>query len=153
MALGTYETVLVEKENGITWVKLNRPEKRNAMSPQLCYDMVDVLTELATDDETQILVLTGEGEAFTAGMDLRLFFRDLDDKPVERARARAADRSWNWYQLSKFPKPTIAMVNGYCFGGGFIPLCACDFAIADEDATFGLSKNISSGIATRLKNR
>ena len=79
MALGTYETVLVEKENGITWVKFNRPEKRNAMSPQLCYDMVDVLTELETDDETQILVLTGEGEAFTAGMDLRLFFRDLDD--------------------------------------------------------------------------
>ena len=140
MALGTYETVLVEKENGITWVKLNRPEKRNCMSPQLCFDMVDVLTELETDDETHILVLTGEGEAFTAGMDLRLFFRDLDDKPVERARAREADRRWGWYKLSNFPKPTIAMVNGFCFGGGFIPLCACDFAIADEDATFGLSE-------------
>ena len=93
-----FTTVEIERENdGITWVIFNRPEKRNAMSPQLCYDMVDVLTELETDDETQILVLTGEGEAFTAGMDLRLFFRDLDDKPVERARAReAAQAGQTW---------------------------------------------------------
>lgn len=136
----TYQTVKVEKEDGITWVTLNRPEKRNAMNPQICFDMVDVLTDLDTDPETKVLVLTGAGEAFSAGMDLREFFRAMDDKPVERAVARDADRRWNWYKLSNFSKPTIAMVNGYCFGGAFTPLVACDIAIAADDATFGLSE-------------
>ena len=140
MSEPTYETVLVEKEDGITWVTLNRPEKKNAMSPQVCFDMVDVLTRLDTNPETQVLVLTGAGEAFSAGMDLKLFFRENDDKPVERAIAREADRRWGWYKLSAFSKPTIAMVNGYCFGGGFIPLVACDIAVAADEATFGLSE-------------
>jgi trans-feruloyl-CoA hydratase/vanillin synthase len=140
MSEPSYETVLVEKEDGITWVTLNRPEKRNAMSPQVCFDMVDVLTRLDADPETKVLVLTGAGEAFSAGMDLKLFFRDMDDKPAERAVAREADRRWGWYKLSAFSKPTIAMVNGYCFGGAFIPLCACDIAIAADEATFGLSE-------------
>ena len=73
-------------------------------------------------------------------MDLKLFFRDLDDKPAQRVAVREADRSWGWYKLSNFSKPTIAMVNGYCFGGAFIPLVACDFAIAAEEAIFGLSE-------------
>jgi trans-feruloyl-CoA hydratase/vanillin synthase len=140
MATKTYETVIVENKNGIAWVTLNRPEKRNAMSPQLHFDMVDVLTELNTDPTVQVLVLTGAGEAFCAGMDLKLFFRDLDNKPQERAAARDADRRWGWYKLTGFSKPTIAMVNGYCFGGAFTPLIACDFAIAAEDAVFGLSE-------------
>ena len=140
MTSKTYETVLVEKEGLITWVTLNRPEKRNAMNPQLCFDMVDVLSELDTDPECGVLILTGKGDAFTSGMDLREFFRALDDKPVEQAMAREADRRWNWQKLSNFSKPTIAMVNGFCFGGGFIPLVACDFAIAADEATFGISE-------------
>ena len=135
-----YETVLVDKKDGICWVTLNRPEKRNAMSPQVCFDMVDILTQVNIDPEVEVMVLTGAGEAFSAGMDLKLFFRDLDDKPAERALSREADRTWNWSRLSRLSKPTIAMVNGYCFGGAFIPLAACDFAIAAEDATFGLSE-------------
>ena len=140
MADWNYENVLVKIEDGIAWVTLNRPEKRNAMSPGLCYDMVDVLTRLDGDASVHVLVLSGAGEAFSAGMDLKLFFRELDDKPAEKARAREADRSWNWHKLSNFSKPTIAMVHGYCFGGAFTPLVACDIAIAAEDATFGLSE-------------
>jgi len=140
MADWSYENVLVEIADGVAWVTLNRPEKRNAMSPGLCYDMVDVLSRLDVDDSVRVLVLTGAGEAFSAGMDLELFFRALDDDPAEKARAREADRSWNWYKLSGFSKPTIAMVNGYCFGGAFTPLVACDIAIAAEEAVFGLSE-------------
>jgi hypothetical protein len=81
--------VLAETKDQIAWVTLNRPEKSNAMSPALCYDMVDVLTRLAGDDDVRILVLTGAGEAFSAGMDLKLFFRALDDDPAEKARARS----------------------------------------------------------------
>ena len=145
MTKKVYKTVKVEKENGITWVILNRPEKRNAMSPQLHFEMVDVLIELESDDETQVMVLTGAGDSWCAGQDLKEFFRELDDKPAERRRAEWATHEWRWRSLLPFPKPTIAMVNGYCFGGGFTQLIACDIAIAAEDAIFGLSE-INFGI-------
>lgn len=135
-----YETVLIEKDGGITWVTLNRPEKRNAMSPQLHLEMFDALSSLEADPETKVLVLTGAGESWCAGMDLALYFRDLEDKPVERARTDFASHQWRWQKLYTFPKPTIAMINGYCFGGGFTQLVACDFAIAADNATFGLSE-------------
>ncbi|MCH8320828.1 MAG: p-hydroxycinnamoyl CoA hydratase/lyase [Acidobacteria bacterium] len=145
MTKKVYKTVKVEKENGITWVILNRPEKRNAMSPQLHFEMVDVLIELESDDETRVLVLTGAGDSWCAGQDLKEFFRELDDKPAERRRAEWATHEWRWRNLLTFPKPTIAMVNGYCFGGAFTQLIACDIAIAAEDAIFGLSE-INFGI-------
>jgi trans-feruloyl-CoA hydratase/vanillin synthase len=132
--------VKVTKADGITWVTLNRPEKRNAMSPELHYEMDRTLAELETDPETQVLVLTGAGEAFSAGQDLQKFFRELDDKPAERKRAGETADRWRWYRLSMYDKPTIAMVNGFCVGGAFIQLLACDFAIAAEDATFSLSE-------------
>jgi trans-feruloyl-CoA hydratase/vanillin synthase len=145
MTKKAYKTVKVEKEDGITWVILNRPEKRNAMSPQLHFEMVDVLVELESDDDTRVLVLTGAGDSWCAGQDLKEFFRELDDKPAERRRAEWATHEWRWRNLLTFPKPTIAMVNGYCFGGGFTQLIACDIAIAAEDAIFGLSE-INFGI-------
>ena len=140
MATKKYETILVEKEDGITWLIINRPDKRNAMSPQLHLDMDDALDELSTDPETEVLVLTGAGEAFCAGQDIKLYFRGTERDPEVRAKARRASNQWRWQKLSTFPKPTIAMVNGYCFGGGFTQVCACDFAVAADDATFGLSE-------------
>ena len=140
MAAKALKYVKVKKAGGITWVIMNRPEKRNAMSPELHYEMDATLAELETDPETQVLVLTGVGEAFSAGQDLQKFFRELDDKPAERKRAGEAADRWRWYRLSMYDKPTIAMVNGYCVGGAFIQLLGCDFAIAAEDATFSLSE-------------
>ncbi|TDI67638.1 MAG: p-hydroxycinnamoyl CoA hydratase/lyase [Alphaproteobacteria bacterium] len=140
MSEKSYQNIIVEKADGITWVTLNRPEKRNAMSPQLHYDMDDALAELAVDEETKVLVLTGAGAAFSAGQDLQLYFRDTAHDPAERRRSNEAAHSWFYQRLTTFPKPTIAMVNGYCFGGGLTPVCACDFAIAAEDALFGLSE-------------
>ncbi|MBX5467224.1 MAG: p-hydroxycinnamoyl CoA hydratase/lyase [Firmicutes bacterium] len=137
---GQYEAVRVEQADGITWVILNRPEKRNAMNPTMNREMVAVLTELAVDSDTAVLVLTGAGEAFSAGMDLKEFFRDLDDDPAGRWRARQDAHRWQVHLLRNFPKPTIAMVNGWCFGGAFTPLISCDLAVAAEDAVFGLSE-------------
>ena len=65
------KTVLVDFDDGIAWVTLNRPEKRNAMSPQLNAEMSATVEALATDDRCRVLVLTGAGDAFTAGMDLK----------------------------------------------------------------------------------
>ncbi len=139
--LDRLETVKVEREDGITFLMLNRPEQRNAMSPQLHCDMESALDELAEDEATQVLVITGAGdEAFSAGQDLKLYFRANEDNARGRAKARRASYNWRWDKLSKFPKPTIAMVNGFCFGGAFTQLCACDFAIAADEATFGLSE-------------
>jgi len=135
-----YETIKITKEDGITFVTFNRPEKRNAMSPQLHREMDEVLDELAVDPQTLVLVITGAGEAFCAGQDIELFFRAGAKDPAMMQRTRRASNRWRWQKLSTFAKPTIAMVNGFCFGGAFTPLIACDFAIAAEDAIFGLSE-------------
>ncbi len=140
MAEKPLNTVKIEKKDGIGWVILNRPEKRNAMSPELHYDMNEALDRMADDDEVKVVVLTGAGNAFCAGQDLRLFFRANDRDPKTFAKVAKVSHAWRWTKLVNFPKPTIAMVNGFCFGGAFTQLCACDFAIAANDAVFGLSE-------------
>lgn len=135
-----YETIEITKDKGITFVTLNRPEKRNAMSPQLHREMDEALDDLAIDPYTHVLVLTGAGEAFCAGQDIELFFRGGAKDPAMMQRTRRASNRWRWQKLSTFPKPTIAMINGYCFGGAFTQVCACDFAIAADQAVFGLSE-------------
>jgi len=136
----TYENIKIEREGQIAIVTLNRPEKRNAMSPGLHYDMEDALTRLDEDASVRVLVLAGAGEAWCAGQDLKLYFRETSNNPAERRKSNAASHHWRWEMLSRFSKPTIAMVQGYCFGGAFTQLCACDYAIAAEDAIFGLSE-------------
>ena len=134
------KTVSVEIEDGIAWVALNRPEKRNAMSPTLHMEMDRTLAALETDPAVRCLVITGAGKAFSAGQDLKEFFRELDGKPAETKQATEAANRWRWDRLYNYGKPTIAMVNGFCVGGAFMQLVACDFAIAAEDATFSLSE-------------
>ena len=136
-----WTTVRVEVDGGVAWVELNRPEKRNAMSPTLNAEMVEVLLELDGDDDCGVLVLTGAGESWSAGMDLKEYFREVDGGPehVQR-RVRRDAAYWQWRLLRTYAKPTIAMVNGWCFGGAFTPLVACDLAIAADEATFGLSE-------------
>jgi trans-feruloyl-CoA hydratase/vanillin synthase len=141
-SLGTWSTVLAEvDDDGIGWATLNRPEKRNAMNPKLNEEMLDVLDVVESDDAVRVLVLTGAGESFCAGMDLKEYFREIDaGGPIARVRSRRHSNEWQYRRLMFFAKPTIAMVNGWCFGGAFTPLVACDLAIAAEDAVFGLSE-------------
>ncbi|MDQ7913435.1 p-hydroxycinnamoyl CoA hydratase/lyase [Pseudomonas sp. 102515] len=138
---GRWQTVKVDIEDGIAWVTLNRPEKRNAMSPTLNREMVEVLETLEQDASAGVLVLTGAGEAWTAGMDLKEYFRETDAGPeILQEKIRREASHWQWKLLRMYAKPTIAMVNGWCFGGGFSPLVACDLAITADEATFGLSE-------------
>ncbi len=138
---GRWETVKVTVEAGVAWVSFNRPEKRNAMSPTLNKEMIDVLETIELDAAAQVLVLSGEGAAWTAGMDLKEYFREVDAGPdVLQERIRRDASRWQWQLLRMYSKPTIAMVNGWCFGGGFSPLVACDLAIAADEAVFGLSE-------------
>ncbi|MBB3911178.1 p-hydroxycinnamoyl CoA hydratase/lyase [Sphingomonas desiccabilis] len=134
------ETVAYTVEDGIAWVSFNRPEKRNAMSPRLNRQMGRVLDELEFRDDVGVLVLTGEGVAWSAGMDLKEYFRDTEAEGLKGTR-KAQRESYGWWRrLRWYQKPTIAMVNGWCFGGGYGPLFACDLAFAADEAQFGLSE-------------
>ena len=138
---GRWETVRVTADDGIAWVELNRPHKRNAINPQMNIEMIDVLEALDADADVGVLVLTGAGESFCAGMDLQEYFRDVDGGPAHRQRkVRRDNGDWQIRMLRTYAKPTIAMVNGWCFGGGFIPLVGCDLAVAADEATFGVSE-------------
>jgi trans-feruloyl-CoA hydratase/vanillin synthase len=136
----TTDVVTYEIVDRIAWVKFNRPDKRNAQSPALNRRMAEVLDELEHRADVGVLVLTGEGTAWSAGMDLKEYFRESAGKGLEGTRrAQRAAYRW-WEQLRWYQKPTIAMVNGWCFGGAYGPLYACDIAIAADEAKFGLSE-------------
>lgn len=149
-----YETIEVSTLDGVTTVRFNRPEKRNAMNPTLHREMLHALTEAETDDDTQILVITGSGGSFSAGQDLKQYFHEMQDSPTARAQIREVSHTWRFRKLYRFPKPTIAAVNGWCFGGAFTVVASCDIAVAASDATFGLSEvnfgHIAGGLVTKM---
>ena len=156
------DVVTVEVAERIATVTLNRPQKRNAMNPALNVRMLEVLEEIEDREDVGVVVLTGAGESWSAGMDLKEYFRDNDGKPRSATiKARRQSGSW-WQRLMYFEKPTIAMVNGWCFGGAFTPLVACDLAIAAEEAQFGLSEinwgilpggNVTRAVAEVMRHR
>lgn len=135
------QRVIVEFEDGIAWVHFNRPEKRNAMNPKMNAEMRATVEALATDDRCGVFVLTGKGDSFAAGMDLQEYFREVEDKSdLHLLNTRRVTEEWQWRWLRDYPKPTIAMINGWCFGGAFAPIVACDLAFAADEAVFGLSE-------------
>jgi feruloyl-CoA hydratase/lyase len=158
----SYATLLIDKTEGVAVVTLNRPEKKNAMNPQMHEDMTAALEELRYDEAARVLVITGAGDTFCAGMDLKEVFHGLKDQPAHYDRIIRLATEWRGRTLRHFPKPTIAMVNGYCFGGAFSIVEGCDLAIAAEEATFGLSEinfkgfpggSVSKSLANLLRPR
>lgn len=147
-------SVRVDIDEGIAWVTLDRPDKRNAINPAMVFEMIEVLDALEADAAVQVVVISGEGDAFSAGQDLKEYFREPDAGSAwSRERLHRANADWQWKRLMYFPKPTIAMVNGWCFGGAFQVLIGCDLAVTAEEATFGLSEInwgiIPGGIVTK----
>jgi trans-feruloyl-CoA hydratase/vanillin synthase len=134
------ETVDYAVRDGVAWVKFNRPEKRNCMSPKLNRQMLRVLDALEFRDDVGVLVLTGSGDAWSAGMDLKEYFRDTETQGLKGIRNSQREAYGWWERLRWYQKVTIAMVNGWCFGGGYGPLYACDLAFCSDDAQFGLSE-------------
>ena len=135
-----YKCIKVEKIDGIAWLTLNRPEKRNAMSPQLHEEMDEALFELEDDPDAKVVIIKGAGGNFSAGQDLKEFFRENEGKPRSTRKAREEANRWRWERLYNYDKPTICMIEGYCVGGAFMQLLATDFVVAAENATFSLSE-------------
>ncbi len=134
------DTVTYKINDGIAWVKFDRPEKRNCMNPSLNQKMLAVLDELEFNQNFGVLILTGEGSAWSAGMDLNEYFRETEAQGLGATRQAQREAYTWWRRLRWYQKPTIAMVNGWCFGGGYGPLFGCDLAFAALEAKFGLSE-------------
>jgi trans-feruloyl-CoA hydratase/vanillin synthase len=158
----SFETLLLDIQEGVATITFNRPDKRNAMNPRLHEEMTAALEQLRYDPVARVVVITGAGAAFCAGMDLKEFFTELKSKPAEYDRITRLAVEWRGRTLRYFPKPTVAMINGYCFGGAFSIVEGCDLAIAAEEATFGLSEinfklfpggSVSKSLANLLRPR
>ncbi len=148
-----YECIIYEKNDGIAVIKLNRPQVLNAMNKQLWLDLEDALEDALEDSAVKAVIFTGEGRAFSTGADLK------DSK----GRTLAAYRDYLVHlqevsrRIIRFPKPTIAAVNGYALGSGYELALACDIRIAAESATFGspearVSSSVTGGAMRLLQD-
>jgi feruloyl-CoA hydratase/lyase len=134
-----FQTLLVTHQDAITTIAFNRPEKRNAMSPQLHREMFQLLTDLRYDKETRVIVITGVGENFCAGQDLKQYGLEMESQPPKvRDEVREMVRHWRNQLLRTMPQPVIARITGWCLGGALTVVAGCDIAIAAEQALFGL---------------
>jgi enoyl-CoA hydratase len=126
----TYNAIIPERDGHIATIRLNRPDKHNAINSEMSAELIDCLDELEVDDNTRVIVLTGAGEkAFCAGADMAEAIDTAGDSRRDAA-ARAAIR------LARTRKPVIAAVNGYAYGGGAIFAISCDIRICSENAKF-----------------
>ncbi|MGM0575205.1 MAG: enoyl-CoA hydratase/isomerase family protein [Myxococcota bacterium] len=129
------DVVLKSREGGIVTLTMNRPARRNALSPDLIEALVEALERLRDDEEARVIVLTGAGDrAFCAGGDLGSQAGGGGFLALHEARGRFVDLVRGLIDVGK---PTIARVNGACLGGGLGLMLACDLAVADRDASFG----------------
>ncbi len=129
--------LLMEKDGPIGWIVFNQPEKRNAVSQEMWELMPKYVEDLATDDAIRVVILRGAGEqAFVSGADISQF-KDkrknmADEENYRRISARGGDA------LAHLQKPLLAMIHGFCIGGGLAIAIGCDLRICSDDARFGV---------------
>jgi enoyl-CoA hydratase len=129
----TYETLLIDVTDGVAILTINRPDKRNALNAVVRREIVAALDELRPNDDVRVVVLTGAGDkAFVAGADIAEF---ADRTPLEQRAAMQGRRVFD--ELAAYPKPTIAMINGFALGGGCELALACDIRSAARSARLG----------------
>ncbi|MFA5079612.1 MAG: enoyl-CoA hydratase/isomerase family protein [Dehalococcoidia bacterium] len=152
-----YETLLVEKKDGVALVTFNRPDKLNTLNTRLFFDLRDLLAGFRYDLETRVVIFTGAGRAFSAGFDLRV------DALKEHAMQKEMpnERIWQLFfmdlmsSIENLEQVTIAAINGPAMGGGFCIALNCDFRIMDDNARLGVPETglgvyLSWGATPRL---
>ena len=132
-----YEHILVEKEDGVSIVTMNRPEVLNAMNHQLHSELRDAVVQANADDGIACIVITGAGEkAFTAGGDIHEQRADARDRSQEQRDRRTKERYQWWYDISASAKPVIGMMNGLAYGGGAVLASSLDLLVGCERTRF-----------------
>ncbi len=129
-----YQDVLYEVEKGVAKIVINRPDALNALTPSLLSELHTAVDEAGKDDQVGVIVLTGAGRAFCAGVDLKAL-----DKPAGADVGDDLNNAARDLQsaIEDVPKPVIGMVNGFCLTGGLELALACDFIVAADEAKFG----------------
>jgi enoyl-CoA hydratase/carnithine racemase len=131
------DKLLLEKDGPIGWIVFNQPEKRNAVSQEMWQQMPEHVRELMSDDAIRVVILRGAGEqAFVAGADISQFKDRRRNMADEEEYRRISGRGQE--SLATLSKPLLAMIHGYCVGGGVSIAIACDMRIAADDAQFGV---------------
>ena len=128
-----FECIIYEKDAGIATIKLNRPKVLNAMNKQLWLDFQAALDYAQNDPAIKVLVVTGEGRAFSTGADLK----ESKTRTIEAYRDYLVELQEASRKIIRFEKPTIAAINGYALGSGYELALACDIRIAAEEAQIG----------------
>ncbi|MFI5377471.1 MAG: enoyl-CoA hydratase [Candidatus Rokuibacteriota bacterium] len=133
----TTEKLLLQKDGPIGWITFNQPEKRNAVSQEMWQAMPEYVADLSSDPAIRVVILRGAGEAaFVAGADISQFKdrrRNAADEEEYRRISGAGSES-----LARLGKPLVAMIHGFCIGGGVSIAITCDLRIAADDARFGI---------------
>ena len=128
-----FECIIYEKDEGIATIKLNRPQVLNAMNKQLWLDFQVALEDVKNDPEIKVLIITGEGRAFSTGADLK----DSKDRSIDDYRDYLVELQETSRTIIRFEKPIIAAINGYALGSGYELALACDIRLAAEEAKIG----------------
>ena len=130
--MANFETILVEKKGNVAVITINRPDKLNSLNSKVHAEGVAALDVLRQDDEARVVVITGAGpKSFIAGADISEF---AGQTPVSQRSTFQEKSLFN--SLDSFPKPVIAMINGFCLGGGNELALACDLRVCSENAKF-----------------
>jgi 2-(1,2-epoxy-1,2-dihydrophenyl)acetyl-CoA isomerase len=134
-----YQTIILEKGDGIATITLNRPQRRNAFNSQLLAEFIDAKKEVAVDSEVKVIIITGAGTSFCSGADFASDGMEPKDDlpPAMKMRSGIAAQETQMLDLRKIPKPVIAMVNGPAIGAGLGFCLSSDIIIAADDAVFG----------------
>lgn len=134
--MADYKTIRVENKEGVVWLTLNRPEFRNAQTNEMGDEFRTVIEGLNKDSSARVLVLTGEGESFCSGGDLKMLESEIS-LTAENSRSSMLDFYWKFLSLTKLEIPTIAMINGHAIGAGLMMALACDLRVISKKAKFG----------------
>lgn len=148
-----FECIIYEKKDAVAIITLNRPQVLNAMNKQLWLDMEKALEDAREDDSIRVLVLTGAGRAFSTGADLK----DSKGRSQKAYRDYLGQLQEISRQIIRYPKPTIAAVNGFALGSGYELALACDIRIAAEEAKIGspearVSSSVTGGAMRLVQN-